>query len=90
MHEKKNFKKEIKDWWQDNKRVVKASVVCGFIGIMYGFAKGLSTNEKMWLENGFERAVDDSDLPCDEFGLTEEECDDPEFLEIVKFENENS
>lgn len=34
--------------------------------------------------------LETAELPCDELGLTEANCDDPELLELVKFENENS
>lgn len=65
MNEKKTFKEQVKDWWQDNKRVIKVGVTCGFIGIMYGFVKGMGASDKLWLEHGFEKAMDNSDLPCD-------------------------
>lgn len=90
MDEKKNFKRELKDWWQDNKRVIKAAVTFGVIGIGYGFIKGMGASNKMWIEHGYKQEYEDSDLPSDELGLTEANCDDPEMLEIVKFENENA
>ena len=51
MNEKKGFKQELKDWWDDNKRAIKAGVVCGFIGIVYGLIKGFETNNEMWLRH---------------------------------------
>lgn len=90
MDEKKTFKQQVKDWWQENKRVIKAGITFGVIGIGYGFIKGMNAANDSWLKHGFERAVDDSDDSSDNFGLTEENCDDPELLEMVKNENENS
>ena len=90
MKEKRNWKQEIKDWWNDNKKVIKAGVVCGLLGIGYGFIKGLTTSNEMWMRHGFTKAEDDVEEPYDELGLTESNCDDPELLELVRFENENA
>lgn len=90
MEDKKTFKQQVKDWWQENKRVVKAGIAFGALGVAYGFAKGLNTANESWLSHGFERALDDSEDSSDGFGLTEENCDDPELLELVRSENENS
>ena len=90
MSENKTFKQQIKDWWNDNKRVIKAGIAFGALGVAYGFIKGAGATDRLWLEHGFERAVDDSEDSSDNFGLTEENCDDPELLEIVKSENENA
>lgn len=88
MKEKRNFKQEIKDWWNENKRVIKTGATCLLIGLGYGFIKGLSTSDEMWMKHGFTRA--EAEEPCDEFGLTESNCDDPEYLELVRLENENA
>jgi hypothetical protein len=90
MNEKKTFKQEVKDWWQDNKKAIKAGITCGVIGILYGMVKGMTAADNMWLRNGYSRAGYIPDKPSDELGLTEENCDDPELLEVVNFENENS
>ena len=90
MEEKRNFKKEIKDWWDEHKKVIKAGVVCGIIGIAYGFIKGLTTSNEMWLRHGFTKAEAESEEPYDELELDETNCDDPELLELVRFENENA
>lgn len=90
MDEKKTFKQQVKDWWQENKRVIKVSITCGVIGIGYGFIKGMNAANDLWLRHGFERAVDDSDDSSDNFCLTEENCDDPELLEMIKTKIENS
>lgn len=92
MDEKKTFKQELKDWWQDNKRVVKVAVTFGVIGIGYGFIKGMCVSNETWIEHSYKQDYEDSGLPDgdDGFKLTEVNCDDPEMLEIVKFENENA
>lgn len=87
MNEKKTFKQQVKDWWQENKRVIKAGITFGVFGIGYGFIKGMNTANESWLNHGFERAFDDSEDQSDGFELTEENCDDPELLEIVRSEN---
>lgn len=87
MEEKKTFKQQVKDWWQENKRVIKTGIAFGVLGVTYGFAKGLNTANESWLRHGFELALDDSEDSNDNYGLTEENCDDPELLEIVRSEN---
>ena len=84
MDEKKAFKQQVKDWWQENKRIVKTGITFGVIGIGYGFIKGMTATNDSWLNHGFERAIDDSDDYSNEFGLTDENCDDPELLEMVQ------
>ena len=49
MKTKRNYKQEIKDWWVENKKVIEAGVVCGLFGVGYGFVKGLSSYEKLWM-----------------------------------------
>ena len=94
MNKKQNFitnsKREIKEWWNNNKGKVKVGLTCGLIGIGYGFIKGILTNEKMWVDRVNKIEIYDDEEPCDEFGLTESNCDDPELLELVRFENENA
>lgn len=87
---KKTFKQQIKDFWNENKRVIKVGITFGALGFIYGFTKGMTAEEKLWLDHGFERAIDNSETPSDELGLTEENSDDPEYLELVRLENENS
>lgn len=87
MNEKKGFKQELKDWWDDNKRAIKAGVVCGFIGIVYGLIKGFETNNDMWLRHGFTPAQADDE---DDFVYDETTVDDPELLELIRLEEEMS
>lgn len=90
MKEKRNFKQEIKDWWNEHKKAIKTGVVCGLVGIGYGFIKGLTTSNEMWLRNGFTKAEAEPEEPCDELELDETNCDDPELLELIRLENEEA
>ena len=89
MEEKRNFKDRVKDWWKDNKDVIKTGVVCGLIGVGYGFIKGLSASDKMWMDHGFTRAEDESE-PSSDFEYNESNVDDPELLELIRSEGEEA
>lgn len=90
MNENKTFKQQMKDWWQDNKRVIKAGITFGILGVSYGFVKGVMTTDKMWLDHGFEMTGDISDDSDSMHRLTDENSDDPDLLAEVKSENENA
>lgn len=90
MNENKTFKQQMKDWWQDNKRVIKAGITFGVLGVAYGFIKGVTTTDKVWLDHGFEMTRGISDDSDSMHGLTDENCDDPDLLAEVKSENENA
>lgn len=90
MNENKTFKQQMKDWWQDNKRVIKAGITFGVLGVAYGFIKGVTTTDKVWLDHGFEMTRSISEDSSDMHGLTAENCDDPDLLAEVKSENENA
>ena len=78
MNEKKNWKQRIKDWWKDNKKTVKVGLVCGLVGIVYGFIKGVTTTV-------FNVTVTNSDsTEDDDFEYTEDNVDDPELLELIR------
>ena len=74
---KKTFKQQIKDFWNENKRVIKVGLTFGALGFIYGFTKGMTAEEKLWFDHGFERAIDNSETPSDEPGSTEDIRDDP-------------
>lgn len=86
----KTFVQQLKDWWNDNKKVIKVGFTFGVLGVAYGFIKGAAVTDNMWLEHGFERALAEPDTQSDELRLTEENCDDPELLELVRSEEEDS
>ena len=90
MKEKKTFVQQLKDWWNEHKREIKVGIAFGTLGVAYGMFKGYATADKMWMDHGFTHIMDNPELPDDELDLTENNCDDPELLEIVKSENENS
>lgn len=85
MNEKKTIKQQAKEWWDENKRVIKTGLICGTFGLMYGFIKGGLTVAGMRLE--YAKSLPDGD---DDFEYTEENVDDPELLELIRLENENS
>ena len=53
----KTFKEQIKEFWEENRRVIKAGFAFGVLGFMYGFSNGMMAEERLWLEHGFERAA---------------------------------
>lgn len=87
MKEKRNFKQEFKDWWNENKKVIKTGGLCLLIGAFYGFAKGVDSGTK------FTGKLIDR-IPCqgndddEEFTYDETNVDDPELLELIRLENE--
>lgn len=90
MNENKTFKQQLKDWWQDNRRVIKTGITFGILGIAYGFIKGVTTTDKMWFDHGFGRVEDYSGDSDSMHELTDENCDDSDLLAEVKSENENA
>lgn len=86
MKIRRNYKQEIKDWWVEHRKEVKTGLICGLVGLGYGFIKGMSASDKLWI-NGLSNAIKEGSSG-DNDGLTEENCDDPEFLELVRMENE--
>ena len=90
MDAKRNFRQEVKDWWNDNKGYIKVGITYGLIGIGYGFVKGVTTTDKLWM-NTLRETVDQTlEESSDEFELNESNCDDPELLELVRSENEDA
>ena len=89
--QKRNWKEEIKDTWDYCRPYVKTALTCLCVGFMYGFVKGMDANNEQWLKYGFERARDESEEnERDDFVYDETTVDDPELLELIRMENENS
>ena len=65
----RNWKQEIKEWWNGNKSYVKAGFAFGMLGAFAGFAAGVTATDRLWLEHTtFERIGDASvDEPDDDF-----------------------
>ena len=84
MNEKKTWFQSVKDWWRDNKKVIKVGIGCGILGIFYGFIKGMTTADQMWLKNGYKMPEGSSGDPDDDFEYTEDNVDDPVLLELIK------
>lgn len=90
MKEKMNaIKEKVKGFWEEHKKPIKIGLTCFGIGALWGFAKGVLTESKI-LGSAYDRLPPSDDEPCDEYGLTESNCDDPDLLEIVNSENENA
>lgn len=90
MDAKRNFKQEVKDWWNDNKGCIKVGITCGLLGIAYGFVKGVTASNKWWYDGLSEAVNQKPEESNEEFVLDESNCDDPELLELVRSENENA
>ena len=80
MNEKKNLGEQVKDWWHENKKVIKVGATIGLVGFIYGMFVGHSGACKIFARNGYGHTENEFDLPCDDFGLNELNCDDPELL----------
>lgn len=48
MNNDHNLNQHAKEWWYGKKRVVAVGIVCGIVGGLYGFVKGVTTANKMW------------------------------------------
>lgn len=88
MNEKRNFKEEVKELWNEYKRPIKAGVICLGIGIFYGFLKGVNTitNSSLYMS----QLLPESDTDEDDFVYDETNVDDPELLDLIRLENEKS
>ena len=88
----RNWKQEIKEWWNENKTAIKAGFAFGMLGAFAGFAAGVTVTDRLWLEHTtFEKISDASGNESDDdFMLDESNCDDPELLDLIRSEIENS
>ena len=88
----RNWKKEIKEWWNENKSSIKAGFTFGMLGAFAGFAAGVNATDRLWLEHTtFERIGDASgDGSDDDFVLDESNYNNPELLDLIRSEIENS
>ena len=79
---KRNWKQEIKDWWNEHKRVIKTGGLCLLIGAFWGFVKGVdcSTNAIISLSSKIPNANNEDD----EFVYDETTVDDPDLLEKIR------
>ena len=73
---KKTFKQQIKDFWNENKRVIKVGLTFGALGFIYGFTKGVVSNEQVWLDT-LQDSLTNTESSSDEPGSTEGIRDDP-------------
>lgn len=79
---KRNWKQEIKDWWNEHKRVIKTGGICLLIGAFWGFVKGVNcqTTVNLSLLAKVPNAKDEAD----DFVYDETNVDDPELLEMIQ------
>lgn len=44
MTEKRNWKQELKEFWDENKKAIKVGAICLGVGTFYGFIKGVGAS----------------------------------------------
>ena len=82
MKENKNIKQQIKDFWSKNKQKIKVGVICLVSGLAIGYVKAFDDIKE--IKVSFDVADKDKNNADNNYGLTAENCDDPELLEMVK------
>lgn len=82
MKENKNIKQQIKDFWNENKQKIKVGAICLVSGLAIGYVKAFGDLNEIKVT--LQPVDNDKDNANNNYGLTEENCDDPELLEIVK------
>lgn len=82
MKENKNIKQQIKDFWSENKQKIKVGAICLVSGLAIGYVKAFGDLKEIKVT--LNRVDKDKNNTDNNYGLTEENCDDPELLEMVK------
>lgn len=82
METKRNFKQEVKDWWKENKKVIKTGGLCLLIGAFWGFVKGVNCQTNINL--GLIAKIPNANESDDDFVYDETTVDDPELLELIR------
>ena len=59
----KNFKQEIKNWWNTHKSEIKTGFAVGMIGSFAGFAAGVNATDKLWIDS-LRQAASELDTMC--------------------------
>lgn len=75
------MKEKIKHWVKEHKRLIKVGIASFTIGALIGFVKGVLTESKI-LGSAYDRLPNSDDSSDEDYGLTEDNCDDPELLNI--------
>ena len=83
------MKEKIKNWMKEHKKLIKTGLYCFTIGALVGFVKGVLTESKI-LGSAYDRLPSRDDSSDDDYGLTEDNCDDPELLNIYTNKEEES
>jgi TctA family transporter len=79
----KEFKTKVKNWWNDNKKLVGVGFAGALLGVTYGFVKGVNavaTTVVLPTSLINERSNDENE----EFVYDETNVDDPELLEMIR------
>lgn len=73
----KEKKQKLREWWAENKTVIKTAVTCLSIGVLYGFIKGSSVTADLFLKAQNSESTDEN------FVYDETTVDDPDLLELI-------
>lgn len=79
---KRNWKQEIKDWWNKHKRAIKTGGICLLIGAFWGFVKGINCQTSAIIS--LSSKIPDAKNEEDDFVYDETNVDDPELLEMIR------
>lgn len=83
------MKEKIKNWMKEHKKLIKTGLYCFTIGALIGFVKGVLTESKI-LGSAYDRLPSRDDSSDEDYGLTEDNCDDPELLKLYHNDGEES
>ena len=88
----RNWKQEIKDWWNENKSSITSGFAIGVLGAFAGYAAGMSATDRMWLEHTMLKSNRDTSDNESDYGFVMDgsNCDDPELLEMIRLVNEEN
>ena len=88
----RNWKQEIKDWWNENKSSIASGFAIGVLGAFAGYAAGMSATDRMWLEHTMLKSNRDTSDNESDYGFVMDgsNCDDPELLEMIRLVNEEN
>ena len=81
---KRNWKAEVKGWWNDNKSKIKVGATCLVIGAFYGFIKGVGAGHDTHMKLLDKIPNNDINGGEGDFVYDETTVDDPELLEMIQ------